>query len=261
MNSGLNKVAPHPKDYSLLHSYGATSAGLPDSYSIYDGRPIPNQEQNDTRFLFLIPPLPNGCTGEAGAFETGLQDGTLYNPQDLYMATPPGDAYSGRDIRAMLQTLINRGVKDANGNLSPKRMAYFNCYGAGAIDDYDAARIGLWINQDEKRGVYIGSYWYWGDTPPAAQLYVPNYSTDFPLHCYIATGWTPDGLEIIPWIGEDTGNKGVFYVSREIFNGLMAQPWTGAFTITKQPSTTPIPVGYQAVIDHLIYYVRQLFQV
>lgn len=260
MNSGLNKIRPSRKDYSLLHTYGSTSwAGLPDSFSIYDGRTIPNQDENDTRFPFTIPALPNGCTGEAGAFETGLQDGVLYNPQDLYMATPPGNPYTGRDMRAMLQTLIERGVKDANGNLSPKRLAYFNCYGAGAIDDFDACRIGLFINQNEKRGVYIGSYWEWSSNPPAAQLFVPTYSTNAPLHCYLATGWTADGLEVIPWLGGTLGDKGKFYVSREIFNRLMQMPWTGCYTITKQPSNTPVPIGAQAWIDHLTYYIRAIF--
>jgi len=259
--SGLLKVYPRRKDYSLIPTFGATTDGLPDTFSVYGNQPIPNQNENDTRFPFLIPPLPEGCTGEAGAFESGIQDGTLYNPQDLYLATPPGNPYAGRDMRAMLQTLIDRGVKDASGNLSPKRLAYFNCYGAGAIDDFDAARVGIWINQSEKRGVYIGSYWPWGDMPPAANLYVPMYSTTYPLHCYIATGWTPDGLEIIPWIGQHVGDSGKFYVSREIFNSLMAMPYTGAFTITKQPSNAPIPVGYQAIIDHLTYLIRHLFDV
>lgn len=261
MKSGLNRLYPKRKDYSLLPTFGATNQGLPDSYSVYDGRTIPNQNENDTRFPFLIPPLPEGCTGEAGAFESGLQDGTLYNPQDLYLNTPPGDAYSGRDLRAMLQTLIDRGVKDANGNLSPKRLVYFNCYGSGAIDDFDAARIGLWVNQNEKRGVYIGSYWPWSDSPPSADLYVPFYTTTYPLHCYIATGWNQDGLEIIPWLGHQVGSNGKFYISREIFNNLMAMPYTGCFTITKQPSNTPIPVGWQAVTDHLIYLVQHLFDV
>lgn len=262
MKSGLLQIRPDTRDYHFLKTFGATSAaGLPDSFSIYDGRAIPNQNQNDARFPFTIPALPEGCTGESGAFETGIQDGVLYNPQDLYLATPPGDAYSGRDIRQMLQTLISRGVKDANGNLSPKRLAYFNVYGAGAIDDFDSARIAVWINQDEKRGVYIGSYWGWGDSPPTADLYVPDYSTSDPLHCYIATGWTPDGLEIIPWIGESTGNLGKFYISRDIFNHLMEMPWTGCFTITKQPSSTPVPIGYTAIIDHLTYFIRSRFHV
>lgn len=257
--TGLLPIKPDRRDFSLLHSYGSTSQGLPDTFSVYSGQAIPDQNVNDTRFPFLIPPLPEGCTGEAGAFESGIQDGTLYNPQDLYLNTPPGDAYSGRDLRTMLQTLITRGVKDANGNLSPKRLAYFNCYGAGAIDDFDAVRIGLYINQSEKRGVYIGSYWPWGENPPAANLYVPMYSTAYPLHCYIATGWTEDGLEIIPWLGENRGNKGVFYISRGIFNSLMAMPYTGCFTITRQPSSTPVPIGMQAVIDNLVYYIRHLW--
>lgn len=267
MKSGLLRINPHRKDWSLLHTFGALEAptGLPDNFSLYNGQIIPNQEQNDTRFPFLIPPLPEGCTGESGAFETGLQDGVIYNPQDLYLATPPGDPYSGRDMRDMLNTLINRGVKDANGNLSPKRVAYFNCYGSGAIDDTDAVRIALFINQWEKRGVYIGSQWCWGDAPPAAFLYAPTLSAGNPLHCYIATGWMTFGgdvyLEIIPWLGMASGEQGRFYVKREYYNQLMATPYSGAFTITKVLGVSPVPIGVQAYVDHLVYYIRSLFHV
>lgn len=270
MKSGLNPVRPDTRDYSLLHTFGGLTtepAGLPDNFSLYAGQAIPNQNQPDSRFPFSVPSLPEGCTGESGAFETGMQDGVLYNPQDLYLATPPGDPYSGRDLRAMLGTLISRGVKDANGNLSPKRTAYFNCYGAGAIDDFDAARIALWINQWEKRGVYLGTYWYWGDAP-STTLTVPSFNTSgATMHCYIATGWMTWGgtqyLEIIPWIGMDIGEKGRFWLSRDIYNKLMDQPYTGAMTVTKTLGTTPIPIGLTALADHAVYalnqFIRNLF--
>lgn len=39
----------------------------------------------------------------------------------------------------------------------------------------------------------------------------------------------------------------------------MRQPYTGAFTITKTSSSTPVPIGVQAVVDHLVYFLLNLF--
>lgn len=266
MRPGLFKIAPHRQDYSLLHTYGAIAPdpeGLPESFSIYDGRPIPDQNNPDTRFTPPLPPLPYGCTGESGAFDSGLQDNELYDPRDLYQNTPPGGG-GGRDIRAMLKTLCERGPRKADGTFGPERLAYFNCYGTGRIDDFDAARIALWLNQWERRGVYIGSWWYWV-TADDGVLELPSFViAEATLHSYLATGWVlKEGksyLEAIPWAGESFGDKGKVYISREIYNALMAQPWTGAFTATKMASKTPIPIGYIAVIDHLIYFIRNLFR-
>lgn len=267
LKNGLDKIAPHRTDYSLLHTYGAVAPdteGLPDNFSIYDGRAIPNQNDLDTRFTPALPPLPYGCTGETGTFDSGLQDGDLYNPEDLYLNTPPGGA-GGRDIREALKALCERGPRKSDGTFGPKRLAYFNCYGAGKIDDFNAARIALWINQWERRGVWIGTYWYWGAADGNGILSVPSFNIrEATLHCYLVTGWVKRGeefyLEAIPWVGESFGDKGKIYISHAIYNALMQQPWTGAFTTTKQPSTTPIPIGYQAIIDHLIYLIRNLFR-
>ncbi len=254
MKNGLLPIKPHTKDYSLIHTFGAV--GLPDSFSIYEGQTIPNQELPDTRFTPNLIPLPFGCTGETAAFDSGMQDSKLYSPQYIYANTPPKDS-GGRDIRDVLQFLIDNGPEE-NGT---KRLAYFNCYGSGAIDDFDAARIGVYINQSEKRGVWIGSYWYWGDEPPSMNLSLPSFIiAKATLHCYLCTGWNEDGLELIPWLGENYGDKGKFYVSREIFNALMAQPFSAAFTITKVPSNTPVPIGFTAIVDHLTYLIRQLFR-
>lgn len=263
LGSGLNKIAPHRKDKSFLHTYSAVvpdPKSLPEKFSIYDGRPIPSQIENDTRFTPPIPPLFNGCTGETGSFESGIQDGELYSPQDLYLNTSPGDA-GGRDIRAMLQVLCDRGPRKADGNFGLKRSAYFNVYGAGKIDDTDAAKIALWINQEEKRGVYVGTWWYWGSAPSAV-LDVPSFKrAEASLHCYLITGWDGDDLEVIPWLGMTVGFGGKFKMSRVIYNALMAQPWTGAFTITKGGGMAPITIGVQAYIDHLVYFIKNLFGV
>ena len=82
MQNGLSKIYPSRKDFSLLHSYGATANGIPDNYSNYDGRIIPNQDQLDGRFNPPTRPIPYGCTGETQTFDAGIQDNSLYYPAD-----------------------------------------------------------------------------------------------------------------------------------------------------------------------------------
>ncbi len=270
-DTGLRPVKADRRDYSLVHTFGAAvdPQGLPADFSIYNKEIIPNQNDVDTRFNPQVPPLPMGCTGETGAFETGLQEGKLYNPKDLYDNTPPGGS-GGRDIRDMLKTLIKRGVMAADGSMSPLRTAYFNCYGSGKIDDFDAARIGLWINQAERRGVYIGSWFYeifCGNAVPQSGIVgAPSFkTTEASLHCYLATGWRTIGgveyLECLTWQGMKVGFFGVEYFSRAMYNALMTQPYTAAFTITKLGTAAPIAIGWQALVDHLVYFIKNLFNV
>lgn len=272
MRSGLNKIKADSRDYSLLHTFGALqadAAGLPAEFSVYDGRTIPNQDDFDDRFVPALTPLPEGCTAETGTFDAAIQDAIdLYNPKDMYDNTPPGTPSGGRDMRKALTTLIKRGPRQKNGAFGPLRKAYFNVYGAGKIDDFDAARIAVWINQAEKRGVWTGTYWYpeFAVPNPNGTLRMPSFNTSFAtLHCHLITGWkTIDGavyLEDISWQGGTYGNKGIVYFSREQYNALMAQPYTGAFTITKYGSDSPVPIGITAIIDQLVYFIRDLFSI
>lgn len=269
MPSGLQKIKPDRRDYSLLHTYGALAPdpkGLPESFSIYDGRPIPNQMAPDTRFTPPLPPMPMGCTGESTTFIGGLEDNALYPPDDFYFNTPPGGD-GGRDIRESLKQAKKRGYKLPDGTLGAKKGDYYNCYGKGLIDDFDAARIAIWINQGEKRSVSVGTWWYWGSVnnnimiQPDGTLNTPSYNTDQAgLHNWIVVGWKGDYLICIPWAGMYYGDKGLVYMSRTIYNNLMKQPWTGAFTLAKNPSNdAPLPIGWQAIIDHLVYFLRNLW--
>lgn len=269
MKSGLHPILPDRKDYSLIPTFGSLALqmdGLPTSFSIYDGRTIANQNLPDTRFLPAGRPLPMGCVAETLTLEAGIKNKTVYPPDDFYMAIPPGIDGEGRDIRKGLQASIDRGFKRQDGTFD-KELAYFNCYGSGRIDDFDAARFALWINQDEKRGVEIGSWWYseFNDAP-LGYLPLPSFNTrQASLHCWLGTGfestYKDDYLEGISHQGMEYGDKGKHYVSREMYNAMMAQPYTGAFTITNTRGLSPVPVGVQAEIDHLLYYVRNLFRV
>ena len=269
--SGVNKIQPHRKDYSLLHTFGATlpePKGFPDKFSIYDGREIPNQTSYDNRFRPSVRPLPYGCTGETQSFDASIQDKKLFHPDDLYDNTPPFTDGTGRDLRLSLQTTKERGFLESDGTFGYRRKQYFNVYGAGAIDDFDAARIALWINQDEKRGVSVGSWWYQEFMNPNGfgLLSLPSFRMEeASLHNYLVTGWKTINdqlcLEMIPWLGMNYGNNGLCYASRPLYNALLAQPYTAAFTNTKKDTGQPITIGIQAYIDHLVYMIRSLFRV
>lgn len=269
IQNGLKPIRPDTRDYSFLPTYGQVSPdpeGLPANFSIYAGQAIPNQNLADTRFSPALSPLPYGCTGESGSYTCSLEDAfSFYNPQDLYLNTPPGDQ-GGRDLRAMLSTLCSRGPRAQDGSFGIKRSAYFNCYGSGRITDADAVRIALWINQYEKRPVIVGSFWYpeFASTDINGSLPMPSFNTQqASLHCYLITGWrTTNGViefQVLSWQGMNYGTQGVCWMSETVFNALMAQPYSGSYTITKEGSNTPVPVGIQAVIDHLVYFVRNLF--
>ncbi len=269
MKSGLNLIYPNRKDYSLVHTFGGSTAGLPDNFSIYDGRIIPDQDADG---------LPFACTAYATTFIAGLEDGTSYPIKDFYLATPPGDN-GGRDIRTALSVAKNRGFLLPDGTIGAKKGDYYNCYGTGKIDDFDASRIGCWINQQEKRGVTVGSWFYpefvvnfvqgsgGGTTHPAQNGIVPTPSfntTQASLHNWTVTGWkTINGilyLEAESWQGNF-----LQYFSREIFNALMKQPYSGSFTLAKTPITGPVPVGLTAYYDHIVYvlvqFIRNLYHV
>lgn len=264
MQQGICKLKPDRRDYHFLPSFGVTSydlQGLPSTFSIYDGRVIPNQMGFDTRFNPPIPPMPFGCTGESGTFACGLEDSKVYNPRYLYKNTAPYDD-GGRDMRVMLAALKSGMLMDANGNLGPKRLAYFNVYGSGPIDDFDAARLAIWLGQVEKRATLAATWWYPEFSATITDGFVPapaSYDMSrATLHSWIATGWKDDNyLEIIWW------NSVKGYMHRDIYNKLMKQPWTGCFTVTKEAANAPIPVGMQAVVDHMWYalisFIRKIY--
>lgn len=269
IKSGLNRIKPDRRDYSLIHSFGITAGdvdSLPDNFSIFDGQTIPNQELPDTRFDPPVPPLLFGCVGETAAFDSGIQDSEVYRPDTPYLATYPYTNTTGRDMRAVLETLRNNEVLlRQDGNKGPKRKAYFNVYGANKITDFDAARIGVWINQTEKQGVWAGTFWYAEFAAPMnGILPLPSFkTTEATMHCHLITGWkTMNGkvyLEDISWQGENYGDRGKDYISEEIYNALLAQPYTAAFRVTKMDAAG-VPIGIQANIDHVIYLLVQFIR-
>lgn len=265
MQQGALKVWPHRKDYSFLHTYAGSTEGLPESFSIYDGRPIPDQRFYDRRFTPPLRPGPMACTGETQTFIAGLEDNALYDPIDLYDHTPPGTDGIGRDVRQSLKTSIEYGFKRADGARGFNRAAYFHVYGTGKIDDFDAVKIALWMHQNARRGVSVVTWWYTEMYPDQnGNIQLPTFRTqEATLHNYLITGWrTRNGveeLECIPWLGMEVGKKGLVYIPRPIFNKLINQVYTGCFILINEDGTLPITLGWIALWDHLVSFIRQLY--
>lgn len=272
LSNGLNKILPNGKDYSVVHTFGAIldPKSIPNSFSIYGGQIIPNQNQPDTRFNPPVEALPFACVGETLAFDTEIKTGKLFDPYKFYMKIPPGIDGQGRDIRVGMQTLIDQGIEATDGTIV-KDAAYFNCYGTGDIDDFDAAVQGLYLNslqdQKNKRGVIVGTWWYpeFENTlsidGKIGVLPTPSFDTrTASLHCHLIVGkdstYKDDYLEDISWQGMGYGDIGRNWISRETYNALMAQPYTGAFTIASLDGNTPVSIGVQAQIDHFVYFFR-----
>lgn len=254
IHSGLDKIYPDRRDYSVVHTFGAFAGdvqGFPDNFSIFDGRSIADQNAEG---------LPFACTGYSTTTLGGLEDTTTYSARDFYYATPPNDN-GGRDIRISLATAKSRGFLLPNGTLGAKKGDYYNCYGSGKIDDFQAVQIALWINQNEKRAASIGSWFYPEFVGVHGVVPTPSFDTRrASLHNWAVTGWkTINGvlyLEALTWQGNY-----IQYFSREIYNALMRQPYSGAFTLADTPADGVSTVGLTAILDHFVYWFRNTFHV
>ena len=257
IQTGLKKVRKDHRDYSYIKTYGIVPTTLPDEYMADADMWMPDQ---------MAMGLPMGCTGFTQADLCTDEDGIIYDPRDLYEATPPGGR-DGRDIRNSLKTLVSRGVRpylttDAPGN---KRTAYFNIQRSGAIDSFDAIRLAMYSTSSENRTVSLGVPWFSEFTHP-----LPNGVLPIPLfdlshatwhNCKVA-GWKSiDGvpyLAIKSWQGTRYGVNGWVYMSRELCNVLLGFKGTGAFTVTKL-SHGEVQTVDMNVVSRIISYVRSLF--
>lgn len=113
---GLNKLWPSHKDYSFLHTFGDLPhpQGLPENFSIWDGRVIANQLYHDFRFNPPVRPLPLGCTAETMTQIAGLEQSTISH------------AHNAEIFKARVYTAIAIFTFLIGSILVPLAIAYFN---------------------------------------------------------------------------------------------------------------------------------------
>ena len=263
IQNGYKKLKKDLRDYDFLKSkklagVGVQTSDLPSNFSVDAGLWMPNQNAMG---------LPYGCTGMTQADLCSDEDGVIYDPADIYDNTPPGGRDDGRDIRDSLKVVctegrpIKRYLSDGVGNPRP---AYFTVRPSGKIDYFDAVRIAILINQQEKRSVSVGTPWYpeWGVAPNGFLRAPSDYSWGHAGsgHNWKVCGWkTIDGVPYLlgkTWQGEEWGDGGWCYVSREIFNKTMKQFGTAAFTVADDSVVATVD---KSVVDQLVAFIRNLF--
>lgn len=256
---GLQKIRRDHRDFDFHKSFGTVQTSLPASFDVDANLWMPDQNAMG---------LPMGCTGFAQSDLCADEDGVIYDPQDLYLNTPPG-GLNGRDIRDSLKTLETRGVREyiTSNALGNKRTAYFNVQSAGAIDMFDAIRLAIFSTQNEHRAVSIGIPWFseFKYVKSDGILPVPIFDTSHVnWHNAKVSGWVSIGgvlyLKVKSWQGASYGDRGWCYMSRELCNVLFSFNGTGAFTVTKV-KPTDIQVVDMNVVAKIVSFIRQLFNI
>lgn len=263
----LKKFTDH-RDLSLIPSFGGTddTNGLPAEYVVAT-KDMPSQ--NDVG-------LPFACTAFAQTELASDQTGEIYDVEEFYRATPPGDN-GGRDMRTSMSLLVNRGPKTLEQKLRPWNGKYYNIYRYGALDWFDACRVGLYLVKDEKRAASAGVAWFkpWvgASVPTSGIVQDPEvYSWSLATaHDAVIAGWVTKGighgqplggtyLAVKSWQGKHIGDAGWLYFSRPIINKLFDMYYTDMFTASQQKPSTFATVDLPA-IERVISYIRNLFRV
>lgn len=235
---GANRSRADKKDYSYFRTHGWKFGGLPTTlpdleYSYLDGRPIPDQNQADTRFSPALIALPLGCTGEAQTFLKGLQDNALYNPKFTYDKTCLIENHGpeeGCDIRNSSKSLRVFGAQRVDETTNEQAVQHksgqtFSVDKAPGRDWFDSQRIAL---RNEKQGISVGTIWFseW-ENPDPTGLLSPTFVYDgnadeYSWHNYAFTGEKvingEPTLEVVSWQGENYAVKGIAYMNRATFN-------------------------------------------
>lgn len=257
MQSGITKTKPDKRDRSFVKTFGAVSAtSLPDEFDVDAGLWQPDQNALA---------LPLGCSGFTQGDLIADQEGVIIDPGEIYRDTPPYRNDTGRDLRTSLKRICSKPSKYylKDGEAKP-RSGYYNVRPSGKIDAFDAVRIAIWVNQQEKRSVSVGSSWFWSNPPKGIAEPQKSYAWTGALgHNYKISGWKMiDGVMYLrgkPWQGDKWGDKGWIYFNREIFNKLMKVHGNEAFTVADD--SAPVQTIDWNIIDTLVNFIRELFNI
>lgn len=268
MKSGLVLQHTDHRDYDFHKTFGSSNFDtktLPNTFNIDAGLTMPNQNTDG---------FPMGCTGYAQTDLCTNEDGIIYDAGELYLATPPNDRTSGRDLRSSLNVLVNRGPKQKDGTLGAKRTAYYNVRAQGILDWFEAIRVALWITQDEKRGSSVAVPWFPEFEQIGSDGILPTVvSYDWNKasgHDAVISGWTDTDtkgnlirngevfLKVKSWQGKQYGDNGWCYMCQPLTDAIFNMKYTEAFTVTKMAGN--VQKIDMTVIERLVSFILNLLK-
>lgn len=241
MNTGLKPTPLDARDYDFVksHKLGGRIPQFPTEYFVDAGLWMPDQNRPES--IFNNPAFPEGCTDYTQNDLCADLDKKLYNPAYTESHTH-ANAQGGTDLRTSLESIRKDGVQDKLGKVTKGKGPYFNVRAYTPLDYFDALRLAMFSGFPEKRSVSIGTPWFPEfEYPSSGILPVP---VSFNLvhaswHNWKICGWKEIGgttyLIGKSWQGENYGDNGFHYVSRELINRLMKITGTVAYTLTETP--------------------------
>lgn len=255
--TGVKPVRKDHRDLSYARTFGAT-VNLPSEIDLDFLKSVPDQNADG---------LPYGCTGYTQTDLCADEDRILYEPQYTYDQTRIMECTLGLavgcDVRNSLKSTIVYGVLPegtADRSLAPshRRGAYYNVIDSPDLDAFDDVRSALLTN---KRTVSAATPWFdnWLDAPRSGVLPAPGRVISY--HNWKICGWKlvagQPHLIGKPWQGHQFGDKGYVYLSRAVFNVVMAMPGSACFTLRKAA-----PGDYARIkltmLETLLSYYRML---
>jgi hypothetical protein len=244
--SGLRKPKYDPRQFKFEKAFGAIPQTIPDEFIIGEPLEIFNQGTSDM------------CVGFAVAGVSQLQEGVVLSPEWQFSKIKElmgGNLSSfGSDPQKGVKSAVNFGSlekKESPYSLENKDRNFLADYrnwdsslekkalphrkGAYFVinPNFDSIRSALWhsftaTNLRDKSAVVVGAYWQ-PDWNTSVMDKVTGYSKDYP-HAFYLIGSKKIGNE--PYLvgvnsyGEEYGDKGLFYLSKEVVNKYMMFAYT-----------------------------------
>ena len=251
---GLRKLKKDNKRFKLGAFFQLPKPEtLPPDFSLLTETPLKVEHQRNSDF----------CTGEATGYLTELQEGVDIEPSWSFAISKSisGDyEVYGQDLQTAMKAHVKFGAlekKDSPYTLDTRapeflrrienwpmelydkakvhqKESYFEVI--GPYDPFDDIRASIWLFKAQKRAVAIGLVFSW----PLSQVLLKDAANEGFGHAMAAVGFkTIAGvphLEVLNSYGENAGDKGKHYVSREVINKYVRE--YGAFMFVDKPDLT-----------------------
>lgn len=230
---------------------------LPQDFNLDVG--LTNFNQNIPNVVFGTPAQPEGCTGMTNSDVATDSDHIEYSPYFTYektcyiMDVPVGQPCTMTDA---LNSMIVYGLQ-ALGEITDQQALVHRRGQPYSVQPLNGDLFMGMVSamSISQRSISFGSTWYESfDNPISGIVSEPSGQTSG--HC-----WKICGLKIVngipyliakPWLGENWGDKGFCYFSREIINKIGGE----AFTFSKATSADVLVVRY-TLMETLLNYLQR----
>ena len=230
MNSGLLKTKKDPRDYDYGRTFGISLEPLPDEYII---SPLSIKNQGQTDF----------CTAAATCALAEAQDGVKFSFEWFFSRYGKPGVY-GANLRTAMKAVLSGFIPadkapftisdkdrdflaDKNNwpyNLNIMASTYGKHRFFNVDGNFESIKRVLWANRNEKRAILTGVMWYDEWTYSKDGYVSPAYNIQAGLHAIAIIGFKGEYLIVQNSYGEDIGDNGLFYFSKEIFDREFSEP-------------------------------------